>query len=405
MTNCADPSQPEGDRSPLRTLRRRRIATICAGHAGVLRRGGTNTGPYDPRVARPLTVVDLFAGAGGLSEGFSRVQCFRTVAAVENDCEAAVTFQANHPGVDVYAGDIGEWLKSDIRSADIVVGGPPCQGFSNLGARRVRDPRNALWRRYVDALEAVAPLYFVLENVSDFLRSGQFRDLHRETYRNGRLRGYRIQAVTVNAAEFGVPQIRRRAVVIGSHRDLAEVAPLTGSHPERCSWTTVRSTISDLALEPDRVDLPNAHIEQDGVSLRGLFKTTELHLARRPTKLSLDRYASVPPGGNRKDIPDHLLADCWRAHTSGSGDVMGRLHWDRPAVTIRTEFWKPEKGRYLHPVANRAITHHEAARLQGFPDDYLWCGSKSAIGRQIGNAVPILLAEAIAKHLGRAVRT
>lgn len=354
----------------------------------------------------PLRVVDLFAGAGGLSEGFSRVGSFRTVAAVEHNHEAAATYRANHPGVDMFIGDIAEWLKGDVGSADVVVGGPPCQGFSNLGARQVRDPRNALWRRYVDALAVIMPLYFVLENVADFLRSGQYTGLKRETYRSGKLREYRIEPAILNAAEFGVPQIRRRAVVIGSHRDLPAVGTPVGQLaglPH--AWTTVRSAVGDLAGTVYETQLSGSQTEQDGVMLPGLFKTTDLHLGRRPTQLSLDRYAAISEGGNRRDLPDHLLAKCWRGYTTGSGDVMGRLHWDRPSVTIRTEFWKPEKGRYLHPEANRAITHLEAARLQGFPDSYLWCGSKTEIGRQIGNAVPVLLAEGIASHLARQLQS
>jgi len=352
--------------------------------------------------AAPLTVVDLFAGAGGLSEGFARSRRFRTVVAIENNAEAAATFGVNHAGVQLFAGDIADWLTGDICRADVVIGGPPCQGFSNLGARQVRDPRNALWRRYVDALTATEPLYFVLENVADFLRSGQFRDLRRETHRSGRLRDYRLAPSILNAADFGVPQVRRRAVVIGSHRDLPDpgvpVGPLAGM-PD--SWATVRSAIGDLGAEVEGVALPSTRTEENGVILPGPFKTTELHLGRRPTQLSLDRYAVIPEGGNRKNLPDELLATCWRENQHGSADVMGRLRWDRPSVTIRTEFWKPEKGRYLHPSADRALTHLEAARLQGFPDEYLWYGSKAEIGRQIGNAVPVPLAEGIAEHLAR----
>jgi DNA (cytosine-5)-methyltransferase 1 len=351
-------------------------------------------------VAAPLRVIDLFAGAGGLSQGFAGTPAFQTVAAVEATPTAAATFRANHSSVDVFAGDITEWLRRAAPTAEVVVGGPPCQGFSNLGARRVRDPRNALWRRYVDTLVAVRPLYFVLENVADFLRSGQFRDLGRETYRNGRLSDYRIESGVLNAAEFGVPQIRRRAVVFGSLRDLPAIGmPVGGLAGRPEAWATVREAIADLARSVDQIDLPETRTQQDELTLPGPFKTIELHIGRRPTQLSLDRYAAIPPGGNRKDLPDHLLANCWRRHHDGSGDVMGRLHWDKPSVTIRTEFWKPEKGRYLHPVADRAITHHEAARLQGFPDDYFWYGSKAEIGRQIGNAVPIRLAEGIASHL------
>jgi len=350
--------------------------------------------------AAPLTVVDLFAGAGGLSEGFARSASFRTIAAVEHNQCAAATFRANQPGVDMFAGDIADWLRTGVPTANVVVGGPPCQGFSNLGSRQVRDPRNALWRRYVDVLALIEPLYFVLENVADFLRSGQFRDLHRETYRSGRLRDYRIEPSILNAAEFGVPQVRRRAVVIGSRRDLPELGTPIGklaNTPD--SWTTVRSAIGDLAFDVNQIGLPGTRTVQENIVLPGPFKTIELHIGRRPTQLSLDRYAAIPEGGNRKDIPEHLLAPCWRDNKDGSGDVMGRLHWNKPSVTIRTEFWKPEKGRYLHPEADRAITHMEAARIQGFPDDYLWYGSKSEIGRQIGNAVPVRLAEGIAGHL------
>lgn len=348
-------------------------------------------------MAQRYSVVDLFAGAGGLSLGFAKER-FDTVAAVELSREASATYSSNHAGVSMWTGDISDWLKtSDVPRADIVIGGPPCQGFSNLGARRVRDPRNALWRRYVDTLTLVRPRYFVLENVADFLNSGQFRDLKRETHRSGRLSEYRIEAAVLNAAEFGVPQVRKRAVVLGSHRDVPALGTPVGhlaGRPEQ--WATVRDAIGDLSSEVAGIDLPEG---PHRLGSSRPFRTHELHLGRRPTQLSLDRYAAIPEGGNRYNLPEHLLAECWKTHHDGSGDVMGRLHWDRPSVTIRTEFWKPEKGRYLHPVADRPITHLEAARLQGFPDEYLWHGSKTEIGRQIGNAVPFKLAQAIAVHL------
>jgi DNA (cytosine-5)-methyltransferase 1 len=356
---------------------------------------------YTSRVTRPLLrYVDLFAGAGGLSEGFSRVGRFRAVASVELDRFAAATYSANHPRVPVFAGDIAAWLSGDVPTADVVLGGPPCQGFSNLGTRRVRDPRNALWRRYVDALTEIRPMYFVLENVANFLESGQFKSLSNATRPSGRLKDYRIEPWILNAADFGVPQVRKRAIVIGSLRDLPSLGMPTGHLSGRESeWRTVREVIGDLDFLVPQINLPDSHMVFEGRRIPGPFKSIELHLGRTPTARSLERYRSIPPGGNRKDLPDHLLAPCWRNHHSGSGDVMGRLHWDRPSVTIRTEFWKPEKGRYLHPQANRPLTHLEGARLQGFPDDYLWCGPKSEIGRQIGNAVPVELAAGIASHL------
>jgi DNA (cytosine-5)-methyltransferase 1 len=355
----------------------------------------------DSERSHDLTCLDLFAGAGGLSEGVRQAGGFATVEAVEIEPAAAATFALNHPDADTFTGDIASWLSlGRARLVDVIMGGPPCQGFSNLGHRRVRDPRNALWRRYVDALILCQPRYFVLENVADFLRSGQFEGLRQATRPSGRLRDYRIQSAILNAAEFGVAQIRKRAVIIGSHRDLTPfgvpLGPLA-SEPDR--WRTVRDAIGDLTPDLDQIDLPASRMVVAGQERPGPFKTSELHLGRRPTALSLARYRAIPEGGNRRNLPDELLSPCWRDHNTGSGDVMGRLLWDRPSVTIRTEFWKPEKGRYLHPVADRPITLLEGALLQGFPEDYLWCGPKTEIGRQIGNAVPIDLAAAIGHHI------
>jgi len=113
----------------------------------------------------------------------------------------------------------------------------------------------------------------------------------------------------------------------------------------------------------------------------------------------LKRFAKIPEHGNRFNLPDELLSPCWRRHVTGTGDVMGRLHLDKPSVTIRTEFFKPEKGRYLHPTEDRVITHYEAAMIQGFPEDYQWVGTREEIARQIGNAVPIPLGQAIGRQL------
>ena len=115
--------------------------------------------------------------------------------------------------------------------------------------------------------------------------------------------------------------------------------------------------------------------------------------------MSLKRFAAIPERGNRFDLPDELLSPCWRKHRTGTGDVMGRLYLDKPSVTIRTEFFKPEKGRYLHPTEDRVITHYEAAMIQGFPLTYQWVGTREQIARQIGNAVPIPLGEAIGRQL------
>jgi DNA (cytosine-5)-methyltransferase 1 len=328
-----------------------------------------------------FTLVDLFAGAGGMTLGFSR-EGFEPVFAVELEQAAAQTYEANF-GSHVFSGPIQEVDR--FPDADVVIGGPPCQGFSPLG--RDRDPRsremlNRLWREYARALKQVRPLMFVIENVPEFVKSEQFQAFLRTAKRDKALRDYKIEYRVLHAVEYGVPQRRRRGIVIASRIGApswpepthGEEAGLFGAKPH----ATVRDAIGDLPLEPDGVNW---------------------HIPRNPTAKSLERYRAVPEGGNRFDLarnrPD-LLPDCWARKKSGTTDVFGRLWWDRPAFTIRTEFFKPEKGRYLHPQAHRPITHREAARLQTFPDDFMFEGNKTEVARQIGNAVPPLLAQRIA---------
>jgi DNA (cytosine-5)-methyltransferase 1 len=170
----------------------------------------------------------------------------------------------------------------------------------------------------------------------------------------------------------------------------------------------VRAVLQGLPETPGTTELPASKTSFFGKPVPGIFKGLELHVGRNPTERSLKRYDHIPPGGGRFDLPDHLLSECWRNKKTGTTDVMGRMRWDAPSLTIRTEFYKPEKGQYLHPHwielghpdnVNRPITQLEAAKLQSFPDDFLWCGSKIEIAKQIGNAVPSLLAKAIAVHL------
>jgi DNA (cytosine-5)-methyltransferase 1 len=170
-------------------------------------------------------------------------------------------------------------------------------------------------------------------------------------------------------------------------------------------WVTVRERIGELPEQPTGTSLPETRVEYFGQELPGPFKSPDLHIGRNPRDQSLLRYDCIPPGGGRFDLPDELLPDCWRNKPTGTTDVMGRMRWDAPSLTIRTEFFKPEKGQYLHPQwdsanpsrrVNRVITHYEAALLQDFPETYSWCGSKIEIAKQIGNAVPPPLARAIA---------
>ncbi len=354
-----------------------------------------------PRASGQLRTIDLFAGCGGLTAGFFSTGHYRPVAAVEFDLAAAATYAANFGEEHVHWGDIAEWVRGDLPDADVIIGGPPCQGFSNLNKRRGDDDtRNTLWQRYVDTIVAVEPRTFLVENVDRFAYSPEYQQLLRETDPGGLLEDYELDMHVVRATDFGAAQLRRRTIIIGTHRDLPKIEVPRHRRPVN-EWATVEDVLSDLAahVDPASKSLPDSTIEAFGQTLPGTFKSLDLHVTRHYTDLSLQRFAHIEKGGNRLSLPDHLKANCWIGHDTGSLDVMGRMHWDRPSVTIRTEFFKPEKGRYLHPDEPRAITHHEAARLQGFSDDFLWCGTKLQIARQIGNAVPVPLATAMASHL------
>ncbi len=340
-------------------------------------------------------MIDLFAGCGGMTAGFVAAG-YRPVLAVEWDLHAAATYAANFGAGHVRWADIA--AVEVAPRADVIIGGPPCQGFSNLGSRDVEDPRNQLWKQYLRFVREVKPAAFVIENVDRFLTSSEFGLLQAETRRSGLLAGYRLSAGLLLAADFGVPQRRKRAFVIGSR---VGAIPLPGRTHEQ--WHGVRSVLSGLPERPARTTLPTSFVEFFGEKVPGRFKSADLHLGRNPTPLSLARYRSVPPGGGRFDVPEHLLPRCWREKKTGTTDVMGRMRWDDPSLTIRTEFYKPEKGRYLHPQWHRPITHQEAARLQGFPETFEWCGTKIEIARQIGNAVPPMLAEAIGNHVRSAL--
>jgi DNA (cytosine-5)-methyltransferase 1 len=327
------------------------------------------------------TVLELFAGCGGMVLGFQRAG-FRTVLANEREAAACASLRKNVTDC------VAECAVEEIATfpqADVVAGGPPCQGFSNLGERLPDDPRRQMWRHFLRAVEQAEPRAFVMENVPPLLASQEYVEIERQARRLG----FNVISTVLNAADYGVPQTRKRAIVIGLRDGEPTFPPATHADPNRRQrnrklppWRTVRDAIGDLSFIPTE---------------------TNWHLGRNPTSLSLRRYRCVPAGGNRFDLPWRMMPECWKKKTDGGTDLFGRLWWDRPAVTIRTEFYKPEKGRYLHPEAHRPITHREAARLQGFADDFDFCGSRIEAGIQIGNAVPPPLAEALARHVLRLI--
>lgn len=335
-----------------------------------------------------LTLIDLFAGCGGLTRGFVDDGRFRSVLAVEWDEDAAATYRANF-GDHVFCGPI-ERVEA-FPSADVIVGGPPCQGFSPLNMRRVGLERRTLWREYLRALKEAQPEVFLMENVPQLLRSAEYAAFGKAAAKLG----FNIVGEVLNAADFGVPQTRRRAIVIGSRLGEPSMPvpthfPPTASVAGKPTWRTVRDAIGDLDPTPTGRDW---------------------HNPRNPRPVSLARYRTIPgEGEGRFELaarrPD-ITPPCWLRKKTGSTDVFGRLWWNRPAYTIRTEFYKPEKGRYLHPSEHRPITVREAARLMSFPDDFVLPSDQSmtSIARQIGNAVPprlaLHLAASVAAHIDR----
>ena len=326
------------------------------------------------------------------------------------DQAAAASYEETFGRGTVFAGSIQDWLRTEeVPQVDVVVGGPPCQGFSTLGKQDVEDERNSLWKQYAETIRRAKPKYFVVENVAAFAKSQQYQDFREAVEPGGFLADYDFDHRVLNAADFGAPQARKRAVLVGHLRDLEAPnfpEPTHSSDPGSGlkKYVSVADTFIGVPEDPDRDSVfDQLRTEFRGKSYAGGFTPRELHWSREYSEISKKRFAEIGEGQNRFAIPDHLLAPCWRKHKSGSADVMGRLHWDRPSVTIRTEFFKPEKGRYLHPDPGvmRAITHYEASLLQGFPDSHRFVGSKTAIAKQIGNAVPIPLGAAIARELLR----
>ncbi|WP_425430188.1 DNA cytosine methyltransferase [Desulfacinum hydrothermale] len=341
----------------------------------------------------------------GFSHKFG--QAFYPVWANDFDEACVNTYRANF-GDHCVLGDIVEILrdpKTTIPPADVVIGGPPCQGFSLLNKKRDGDPRKQLWRPFLDIVQRSGAKIFVMENVPQLL--GSFE--HREIVGAAEALGFRCWEGILCAADYGVPQTRRRAFIVGCNFfDPSRVFPPRKTHydpgknesdtlsgesadngylPGAVKWRTVRDAIGDLP-------------PPQGTEIRKVAPPLDLHFGRTPTQKSLARYRAIPEEGmNRFDLQrraPELTPPCWIRKKSGGTDLFGRLWWDRPAFTIRTEFFKPEKGRYLHPEQHRPITHREAARFQSFPDDFVFRGSKIEIARQIGNAVPPLLAARLA---------
>ena len=340
-------------------------------------------------------VIDLFAGVGGLSLGFEK-KGFDVVLANEYDASIATSYIANHKNTKMIVGDITSLDLEDTfgklaGTIDVVIGGPPCQGFSQKGQRKtIHDERNFLFKYYVSVVELVKPKYFVMENVPNLLTAegGYFRHEIEELFNK---LGYSLEYGVLNASDYGIPQNRRRAVIIGKLDGDAPKLPV----PKRNN-VTIWDAISDLAYlesgegsEEQEYKYP-AESDYEKMLRKDSSKLFN-HIATKQSPLALERLALIPPNAGREVLPEEHLT---KSIYSGTWT---RMKKDEISVTITTRFDTPSSGKFTHPFLNRAITVREAARIQSFPDNFHFVGNKGSQMKQVGNAVPPLLAAAIAE--------
>lgn len=365
-----------------------------------------------------LKVIDLFAGCGGFSVGFEKAG-YIIVKAVEFDKEIALSYSHNHPSTTMYAEDIGKIVDEEHfckGEAEVIIGGPPCQGFSMAGARIreknafMNDPRNYLFRHYVNVVKIVRPKIFVFENVKGILSKDKgkiFQEIEKafgnpENFNGDR---YYLHYKVCRAVEYGIPQRRERVILIGllNHDfDIEDVFKEVNNNirkkdPHFFDAVTLRDAISDIP-EPSSdgvISLSEAQtLYQD--SLRDGNNTTYNHIASKHNELAIGRMDKVLAGQNWTVLDEQIKS----VHSG----AYGRLEWNSPTMTITTRFDTPAGGRFIHPDKNRTITPREAARVQSFPDSFEFTGSKSSICKQIGNAVPPKLAFFLANVVKKLVR-
>jgi DNA (cytosine-5)-methyltransferase 1 len=343
-----------------------------------------------------MIAADLFSGVGGLSQGFISAG-FEIAFAIEFDKEIADAYAKNHPGTEMINENICtidvESVKKRHPHIDLIMGGPPCQGFSQKGKRMsINDPRNFLFQQFVRFVESFKPKYFVLENVPNIITTsnGYFKDQIIESFSK---LGYTVNCGVLSASEFGIPQDRHRAVFIGV---LGENGIELPKSPNK--RVTIEEAIYDLPFigsgEGEEISQYDKKATSDyQKQLRNGSKVLYNHVATKHSDLALERLSLIPKGAGREVLPaEH------RTKSIYSG-TWCRLLEDGIAPTITTRFDTPSSGRFTHPVLNRCLTVREAARVQSFPDSFRFYGNKTSQMKQVGNAVPPLLAYAIAQQI------
>jgi DNA (cytosine-5)-methyltransferase 1 len=333
-------------------------------------------------VDQGFTAVDLFAGAGGTTQGLKEAG-YRVLAAIENDSAASRTYRANHPEVDVLERDIRRVTAPGLARrvaaldihVDIMTACPPCQGFSSLGTGRRDDPRNRLVStigRFVDQLQ---PRVVLLENVPGLGSDRRLAELRAQLDER-----YSVGQYVVDAADFGVPQHRRRMIIMGVRHDLDAAPPVDLRDALPSNFDASRRPAGPV------------------IALAGSIARTSdpTHRARNSSPEVVARIRSVPAAGTRFDLPpEHRLACHNRLAARNATSSYGRIDPDVPAPTMTTRCTTAACGRFIHPTEHRGLSLREAALLQSFPIDYVFEGNYGEVERQIGNAVPPRLARAL----------
>ena len=363
-----------------------------------------------------MKVIDLFAGVGGLSSGF-RQAGYEILLANEIDKSIADSYKKNHPDTLMINDDIKNiipLLDNYINKIDVIVGGPPCQGFSMAGARIRKknafldDPRNYLFRNYFEVVQKIEPKYFIMENVPGMLSmSGgkiieEIENLftNESNFKKGR---YYVYKQILCASDYGVPQDRHRLIIFGSKKKINFKKALEDTRKMMISngeikKTTIYDAISDLNYlssgegqfeQEYKFSALTEYQQQRRKNAKKLYN----HIATKHNRVAIERMEELKPGEKRLNLKDGI-----KIKSVHSG-AYGRMKWNDVSKTIITRFDTPSSGVYIHPEQNRTITPREAARIQSFDDDLIFYGNKSSIIKQIGNAVPPLLAYYLARMI------
>ena len=359
-----------------------------------------------------MKVLDLFCGAGGLSWGFEKLG-FQIGWALDHWKPATETFKRNHPDTTVYYEDLtkvgDDEVKKLFSEAKIVVGGPPCQGFSTAGKRALDDPRNKLVKEFLRVVKILRPMAFVMENVKGFTNFNEGL-LRRELLSQFRVLGYGITDGLLDASFFGVPQKRKRFFIIGVLGKVPELpVPTHGIvkgmfNGNLLPFVTFNDATSDLPLieagEKSDNYASQPKNEYQSAMREGCTKLT-LHEAPKHKAHTIELVKYIPQGKSAFEVIETIPKEL--RPTSGYPNSYKRIKLNEPAPTITRNFTTPSSANCIHPIANRALTLREGARIQSFPDCYQFVGSFTDKRLLIGNAVPPLLSLAIAHSVAKAL--